>query len=100
MQQSLAHTMQGPTDGLWDLQNILDAEIHMGPVDITKNDEENSKQKSKVGKTFLQWAQSQPRLLMDVPFTGTFHWCSKCMPPQWSTTHSTATHTNYSITSK
>ena len=22
----------------------------------------------------------------------TFYWCAKCMPPQWTTTHSTATH--------
>ena len=30
----------------------------------------------------------------------TFHWCSKCMLPQWSTTHLTVTHTDYSTTSK
>ena len=45
-------------------------EIHDQTMDTVKKDEENSKQTSKVGKTFLQWAQSQPRLLMDVPSTG------------------------------
>ena len=30
----------------------------------------------------------------------TFHWCSKCMPPQWSTTHLMVMHTDYSTTSK
>ena len=30
----------------------------------------------------------------------TFHWCSKCMLPYWSTTHLTVTHTDYSTTSK
>ena len=25
----------------------------------------------------------------------TFHWCSKCTPPQWSTTHSMAMHTDF-----
>ena len=29
----------------------------------------------------------------------TFHWCSKCTPPQWSTTHSMVTHTDYPTTS-
>ena len=30
----------------------------------------------------------------------TFHWCSKCMLPQLSTTHSMVMHTDYSTTTK
>ena len=35
---------------LWDLQDILDMEIHTGTVDTAKKDEENSMQTRKVGK--------------------------------------------------
>ena len=57
-------------DTLWDFHDVLDMEIHVGTMDTAKKDEENSKQTSKVGKTLLQWAWSQPRLLMDVPSSG------------------------------
>ena len=52
-QQSLAPTPLSPTEALWDLQAILDVKRHVGTVDITKKDEENSKQTNKVGNIFL-----------------------------------------------
>ena len=36
---------------------------------------------------------------MGMESTKTFHWWSKCLPPQWSTTHLTVMHTNYPTTS-
>ena len=42
-------------DALQDLQHILDVEIHVGMVDTTKKDEENSKQTSKVRTQVCQW---------------------------------------------
>ena len=62
-------------DAICDLQYILDIEIHTGTADPNKKDEENRNQTSKVGKTFLQWAQNQPRLLMDIPSTGAPNAC-------------------------
>ena len=62
-------------DARQDLQDILDTEIHVGTMDTAKKDEENSKQTSKVGKTFLQWSWGQPTLLMDVPSTGVPNAC-------------------------
>ena len=61
-QQSLTQTLPSPTGTLWDLQDVLEMEIHAGTMDTAKKDEENSKQTSKVGKIFLPWAPSQPRL--------------------------------------
>ena len=49
-QQSLAQTPPSPTDALWDLQDILDMEIHAETTDTIKKDEEKSKQACKVGK--------------------------------------------------
>ena len=70
MQQSLAQALQSPMDALGDLHNALDMEIHAGTNETAEKDKENSKETSKVGNTFLQWAWSQPRLLMDVQSTG------------------------------
>ena len=51
-----------PTHILWDLHNILDVEIHVGTVDMTKKDKEDSKQTNKVGNILLQQAWSPPSL--------------------------------------
>ena len=63
-------TLQSPTNILQDLHNVLDTEIHVGTVDTTNKDEEDSKQSKKVGNIFLQQTQSPPCLYMDVPFIG------------------------------
>ena len=52
------------------LHNVLDMEIHAGTTETAKKNKENSKETSNGGNTFLQWAWSQPRLLMDVHSTG------------------------------
>ena len=68
-EQGLLHNkaFPSPTNALQDLQDILVLKSMQEP---TRKDEENSKETSKVGKAFLQWAQSQPSLLMDIPSTG------------------------------
>ena len=41
-------------------QDILDVEIHAGTVDTTKKDEENGKQTSQAGKTFVTFFYERP----------------------------------------
>ena len=43
-QPSLAQTLPRATDALQDLQNVLDAEIHMTTMDTAKKDEKDSRQ--------------------------------------------------------
>ena len=67
LQQSLTLTLPSPMDALWDLQVILDAEIHVGTMATAKKDKENRKHTNRVENIFLQWAQSPPSLSMDIP---------------------------------
>ena len=53
LHQSLTPTLPSPLDDLWDLKDILDAEIHMRTADTTNKDEENSNHTNKVGNIFL-----------------------------------------------
>ena len=58
LKPSVTLTLPSPSDILWDLHNVLDAEIHVVTVDTAKKDKQNSKQMNKVGNIFLQQEQS------------------------------------------
>ena len=94
-QGSLTQTLPSPMDALWDLQDFLDMEIHVGTMDTTKKDKESSKQNKQSWKNIPPISMESTKLVNG----HTFHWCSKYMPPQWSTTHLMAVHTDYPTTS-
>ena len=49
LQGSLAQTLPSPTDALWDLQDILDVEIHAGTMDTARR-MRRTVSKAKLGK--------------------------------------------------
>ena len=55
-------------DTLWDLQDILDVEIHVGTTDISKKDEEDSKQ-TKL-EIYSSEGMESTKLVKDVPSIG------------------------------